>query len=388
MRCNIICADELTDRHIEHWHALRNADARYFSPFFDPDFTRIVQEARGGVHVLFCEDETGPAMIWPFQKSGKRMYPVGEPFSDYHGPIMRIGLTPDLPDVLSKAGLTVAHFTGIHDPSGTFDRFTRNRDGAFIVDTSEGIDAYNAWQTANHSRHAKKMRRVTRKIEREIGRLTFTWDDQDEAAFEQLISWKRAQYVQTGRHDVLGPDWSQKMMRLLLARRQETGARAILHTLRHEGRLIAAELNAIGIHTLHGWIPAYDDEFSSYSPGYLIQEEIIRQAAGYGLTKYDLGVSAGHYKKYYANYQIPVWEGTVWSSEAQRGLDRTNSLIWSKLENCPNAKLASTALKMRRRYRVIRSVETGLPGRVKGMLAAAGQLSLREPEEPAASQDD
>jgi len=54
-------------------------------------------------------------------------------------------------------------------------------------------------------------------VGRELGELTLSAPDQDRAAFDQLIAWKREQLQRTGAHDFLAPAWTRQLMDTLWA---------------------------------------------------------------------------------------------------------------------------------------------------------------------------
>tara|TARA_Y100000052_G_scaffold26647_1_gene31960 strand:+ start:14977 stop:16023 length:1047 start_codon:yes stop_codon:yes gene_type:complete len=330
----------------------------------------MVSEVRPDIWVIVAGEDEQPNLFWPVQVNGKSADPAGAPFSDYHGPIMSEGAELDLREVVRQAGLSNVRMTGVYDPHCRLHQFATEFDGAFIADISNGAENVFEFQQREFPKHAKKMRRLARKVEREVGELTFEFDAQSEADFHQLMTWKRAQYRNTGRHDVLGPDWSRELL-YRLWKHDDPTCKGFLHTLKFENRLVAAEFNLSCRSTIHGWIPAYDPEYSSYAPGLLIQQEIMREASARGFNHYDLGVSAGHYKKYYSSYQLPVIRATIRSSAPVSRLGLAGQLVWKGLETSGIPKVSGLAGQVRRRYEVIRSAEISLSGRIKGVIDAA-----------------
>ena len=382
MNCEILRFDQLSPVVLQRWEMFRQMAGNYKSPFFSPEFTRHVSEVRDDVRVLVYGDGDDVDLIWPMQISGRSADPVGAPFCDYHGPVMRPEWSGDLKKIISKAGLNTVRLTCVYDPSFRLHEYATDFDGAYVTDLSNGAQAVFDFQQEHFPRHAKKMRRLARKVEREIGELTFRFDDRDQDVWEELIAWKRHQYRQTGRHDVLSPCWVRELLKNLWASEAPI-CRGFFHTLRHGDQFIAGEFNLACRSTLHGWICAYHDDYSSYTPGFLLQNEILKEAADRGFQHYDLGTSAGHYKKYYASYQLPVVGATVRSNSLASKFGAAGEVAWSKVEAAGIPKLSSLAGQVRRRYRVIRSAETSLSGRLKGVVAAA-QYAVKPPA-PASS---
>lgn len=373
MFCELVRFDDLTEKNLSDWSELIKAIGWYKSPFLKPGFTEVVSTVRDDVWVMLHGRGNDLEFIWPLQKTGRVVEPVGAPFSDYNGPIMHPEWRGDIGQLLTVCGLTCARITAVYDMQIRFHRYASEYDGTYICDLSEGAEHYFERQRLNYPRHAKKMRRLARKVEREVGPIVFNFDDRDPDIWQQLFDWKQKQYAESGRHNVLGPTWVKQMM-LRLWEREDESCRGYLHTLKLEGQLIAAEYNLTCRQTIHGWIPAYDDRFSSYSPGCLLQDEIIREAPGRGFRNYDLGVSAGHYKKYYANYQLPVVRGSIRSGSALSRLNRTSEKMWRNIEYAHIPGLSNVVGQVRRRYDIIRSVETTFAGRARGVVGAAGLM--------------
>ena len=380
---------DLTSGQIDRWKELISTQAGYDSPFFHPKFTEVVSSVRSDIFVILHGSGDQIQMFWPIQKSGKSADPAGAPFADYHGPIMSADWRGRPSDILEQIGLRSFKFTSLFDPRHRFADYALERDGTFVCDLSVGADEFFETQRTLFPRHTKKMRRLARKVEREVGEMEFRFDDKDQDAFNQILSWKSRQYKETGRHDVLAPEWVRSMFQILWSS-DETGCRGCFHTLKHGDKLVAGEFNLLSNKTIHGWIPAFDHEFWSYSPGYLLQDEIIKHATAVGFLDYDLGVSSEHYKKYYANFQIPVIAGSIRSHNMRSGLDSLGETAWHGLETAGIPTVSALAGKIRRRYAMIRTVETTTGDRLRGIANAASLLlhAKSEPKENLANSAD
>ncbi|MAP95571.1 MAG: hypothetical protein CMK07_11530 [Ponticaulis sp.] len=373
MQCKLVRFSELTAAELCRWEQLRLENGGYESPFYAVAFTRVVSELRKDVRVLVAGIGDKPELFWPLQINGRNAEPVGAPFCDYNGPIMSAAWCGDMEELVSQAGLSCVRMSSAYDPESRFEDYASERDGAYVADLSQGADVIFERQQKEFPKHAKKMRRLGRKVEREIGDLTFRFDDRNIAMFDQLIEWKRAQYVMTGRHDVLSPDWSRQMLWKLWDSEDPT-CRGYLHTLRIGDELIAAEFNLTCSATIHGWIPAYDPKYSSYAPGFLIQNHILPEASERGYVHYDFGTSAGYYKKFFTNLQIPVVRATVRSKSPVSRLAAFGEKSWRGLEDAHIPKLSHLAGQVRRRYEVIRTCEPTFSGRLRGVGSAARQM--------------
>ena len=86
-----------SEMNADFWRAftdMRNASAVYDDPFFDPEFARLVGELREDtfIAVVFDNPDADPLAFWPLHvRPGGWARPIGGPFSDWHGPIVRGG---------------------------------------------------------------------------------------------------------------------------------------------------------------------------------------------------------------------------------------------------------------------------------------------------------
>ena len=284
------------------WHGAGHQQ----DPFFAPEFARIIARARGDVRVLMASEAGEPVAFWAIHKcAGGWARPIGGPFSDWHGPVQKsdIALTPAL--FLKETGFGGMTVHGLQPltPGPAEAGLTRVASNMSVL--TQGVEAFFAEQQRKFPKHFKKMRRVNRNAARDFSDVTYTLDDDDEAAFEWLIQVKRAQYVRTGKHDVLGSDWSARMLDGL----RQTDSKnfgVMLSTLRFDGRIAAAELNIYSGRILHSWLTGFDMELGYYSPGYMLQHGVLERMGARGFDQYDTGCGLDYYKKFYTNQAQPI----------------------------------------------------------------------------------
>jgi CelD/BcsL family acetyltransferase involved in cellulose biosynthesis len=84
-----------------------------------------------------------------------------------------------------------------------------------------------------------------------------------------------------------------------------------LATLRFGGRLVAAHLGLRSGSTLHYWLPAYDPEFATFSPGTLLLAAMIREAEAQHVERIDLGKGEHDYKLRFANTSVRLGAGSI-----------------------------------------------------------------------------
>lgn len=347
--------------------ALRNAQTLYDSPFFDLEFAAIVAKHRSDAWVIVAIDQAGLLGFWPMHiRPDKWARPIGGPFSDWHGPVMRDGETSLSPqDFLKQAGLKGMTANGL-SPNGLTACAGGEVFACGIAQTAEGAESYRAKMRDLHPKHFKNLRRAERLIERDFGGFDIEIDDVSSDSFEWLMTTKRQQYLRTGKHDVLGPKWVQGMMADLLRARQSR-LRARVSTLRLGDRLAAAEFNLLSDKVVHGWITAFDQEFAIYSPGHLLMLSVICDMEHTGHTICDIGADNHAYKRYYESYQIPV-ERTIIRTGI--GGMRPLAACWCMAERTAPDRMGGTLASMRRRADQIFGSELETTGRIAGFVRA------------------
>lgn len=356
----------------EQWQiyaALRDARSIYDDPFFDPDFARLVGEVRSDTRIGFASDNDGVFAVWPLHiRPGNWARPIGSPFSDWNGPILSQDTELSPQEILAGfdiSGMTTQGFMPV-DFNATPDL---ERVGASLTDLSAGWDAFISDQQKRWPKHFKKMRRVTRNVARDFTERTFTWDDQSDANFDRLIDLKQRQFLRTGYHDVLKAPWTRALFDRLRSF-EGPRLRTRLSTLSYDGQFAAGEFNLQSDTVLHGWITAFEQRFGNYSPGHMLLQEILAAMCEAELRLYDAGPGLDHYKRHYANMQVPVDAGVLSGNIERLTPARVAGRAWRFGEQVMPGKAATIMARARRRMDQIASVETSLAGRASGILHA------------------
>ncbi|GJL97446.1 MAG: polysaccharide biosynthesis protein CelD [Hyphobacterium sp.] len=349
-----IPANELTREDRARWIAALDR-APFTSPLLHPDFALLVARSRPDVRILITEDSSQRKAFLPIHKRPFGLArPIGSVFSDYHAMIAEPGCAVRTEDLLSGAGLRgYRHFSMVTDAANAANGF---HIGIF-ADSALG-DTASLLQDRKPSR-AKQLRRLERKLERDVGDVRLSFNDPDDDAFKQLLSWKSAQFAATGRHDVLNVPWARQMLDHL--RYSEVGdLENRLVTLRAGQQLVSAEFGPSWNGIFHPWIAAYDADYATYSPGHLLVQRLLASLNDAGLQRYDLGPADAAYKSEFANGEVALSEGfihaegTRWQPRLTRGQGVIN--------------------KLTRRWEQILLSETGLSGRLTGVAHAAHSL--------------
>ena len=255
-------------------------------------------------------------------------------------------------EALSAAGLRAYRFSSLVDPHGVFADVTQAASPSHLLTTPEG-GGEAAWERlrAASPKRFKNLRRLEHKLEREFGVLEFG-HDRSRAALDTLMGWKRDQFARTGAHDVLHPAWSRALMDDVAALR-DGPAEGRLYTLRAAGRLVAGHFGLQARGVFHPWIAAFDPALSPYSPGMLFMSAAVREAARFGVARYELSTGSDEYKTVFADASEPAAAGVA-------GLDPL-----------PAPALRGRLLdRVRSRLDFIAETEISLSGRMHGVARA------------------
>lgn len=357
---------ELTPAEVDAWRILRAGDAACDNPFLAPEFALAVGALRADARVMIVTTPGGVELILPVQLSRSGLArPLGAPMCDVNGPIATRDGAEMLARALAKAGIGAYAFTGWAEPHMSRGVKLRTREGSAVADLRGGFAAWLETQRDLNPKHFKKMRRLARQGEKDFGPETVTFGPASPDDLATLIQWKRDQFLSTRRHDVLGAVWTRALLQICAAHtgREFSG---VMATLRYGGKLAAAEFGLRSGGTLHGWIAGYDPAFASCSPGLVLEERLLEQAAAAGVRKAVLGTGETHYKKYYASFYTPVDDGVVMA----RGARALAAGLLHAVERGPLGPASKLAGRTRRRMDVILAVETRMADQVRGITRA------------------
>jgi CelD/BcsL family acetyltransferase involved in cellulose biosynthesis len=302
---------DLTPADWSLWQDIQERSGVYESPYFRPEFARAVAAVRDDVEVARIQQDGQTTGFFPFQRGSLNLgKPLGGKLSDYHGPLVRQGAELDPLALLSACRLACWDFDHLVTASEAFAPLVTRRDHSPQLDLSEGFEAYARRRREAGSETIARHGQKTRKLAREIGPLEFSFDSDDEAAFELLRSWKSAQLLRTGFADYFAFPWTLALVARLREHRGEEFS-APLSVLRAGGQVAAVCLSLRSRSVLHAWFTAYRPELERYSPGVALFVHLAQQAPEQGIRKIDLGKGAERYKASLASGGVEVGEGSL-----------------------------------------------------------------------------
>lgn len=369
MKYQLYRPQEMSAEQWQIYAALRNARSIYDDPFFDPDFARLVGEVRQDTWIGFASDKKGVFAVWALHvRPGNWARPIGAPFSDWNGPILAEDTELSVQEILT--GFDISGMTTQGFKPATFAATDGlERAGANLTDLSEGWNAYIKNQQLTWPKHFKKMRRLYRNVERDFPDWQFHWDDQRSTRFERVLELKQQQFARTGLHNVLHAPWTRALLDRLKSF-EGPRFRSRLLTLDFDDQLAAGEFNLQSDTVMHGWITAFDQTFSKYSPGNVLVNEMLQEMPENGLALYDAGPGLDHYKRHYTNLQAPIDMGVIAGLDVPLQAVRLAGRAWQFGETVMPASASSIMARARRRMDQIASVDTTLAGRASGLLNA------------------
>jgi CelD/BcsL family acetyltransferase involved in cellulose biosynthesis len=309
MKFSVIAASELGETEQAAWRSLLSRNSRLISPFFCPEFTLAVAEARRDVRVCVIEEGRQTLGFFPFQRDALgRGRPVGGKLSDYHGVIAEQHATFDLDELLRSCKLAFWEFDHLVEGQRPFTRHVRARSMSPVLDISTGFDEYRATRRRAGSSRIAQLERKANKLAREVGPLRFEPHSLDRTVLEEVFKRKSEQCRRTGVVDFFALAWTRALIDRVLSF-QNPHFSGMLSALYAGDQLVAAHAGMRSERVWHWWFPVYVPAFAKYSPGGLLLLKLAEQAAARRLAHVDLGKGDDSYKAAFHNHAIVLAEG-------------------------------------------------------------------------------
>ncbi|MDJ0734031.1 MAG: GNAT family N-acetyltransferase [Nostocaceae cyanobacterium] len=140
-------------------------------------------------------------------------------------------------------------------------------------------------------------RRRQRKMEKEVGPLTFVFDDRRADVLAACMGWKSEQYRMSGYIDAFAYEEHVRFFQELVNRDL-----LLVSSLSAGDKLIAVHLGVLLEGRLYWWIPAYDSNYKVYSPGRLLLELLLNESFQLNHKEFDFMIGDEPYKWYYATH--------------------------------------------------------------------------------------
>ncbi len=353
---------ELSPSEIEAWTSIRDGNPALYSPYFHPDYTRLVGKLRNDARVVIGYQGEDAVCFFPYQGSGF-IRPLGAPMTDYHGFIEATDADIDHMEFLSKANIGALHYTSLVGEHKDMIGFHQDDYPLCLIDLTEGVEAWRTSRSSSYRRSLKSNRRRIRRTEEDYER-RFEYKSKNVEAYDQLMAWKRERFVETGLYDVLSSDWTSALLRELWER--DEGLRCEMHVLYFGDEMAAMDMGLTDGETFHSWMVAYNPEFHPLSPGTQLLEDMIDKAPELGYRLIDLGAGIDSYKSAYAVEGPVARAGYVPVAGAAAAISK----LYGAAEKFGEKSLKDIPGKLRRRYTQIADCDDTVSGRARAMFAA------------------
>lgn len=312
MQTRVIRPQELSEGEVALWRSWQRADERLASPFLAPEFVIAFGRHFDGARVAVVNDGLDTVAIFPFEllKRGVARS-LGFDLSDVQAVLCASDTSIDFAQLLEDCSIAVWEFD--HLASHQIDLIGAAgalREPAPAIDLTHGYDAWLAERRAASSSRMKKAVQKRRKLEREVGDLSFVFDSQSPVDLAQLMAWKADQYVRTGRSDRFSDPRFRAFVEDLVSIRTDD-FQMQLSRLDAGDKVAGLYLSLRANNRLAGWFPTYNPELSAWSPGMACMLELVQAAAAEGLTCLELGEGAADYKESFKSFDFEVAEGRV-----------------------------------------------------------------------------
>lgn len=307
MKIHVVRPGELGSSEIAAWRAMQDAQPHLANPFLSPEFTIAMGQVSPAARVAVLEDGSGFAGFLPYELTGRGVASaIGAWVSLGQGMVHRPGVEITGEQLLRGARLDVWEFGTLVPQQPWFKPYETLTQESVIVDVSKGFRSY---LDGLSKQFVNNTFRKERKLGREAGEVSFDFDVRDEASFRLLLEWKSGQYRAMGRPDRFAKRWVRELAERLHAIDTPSFG-APLSIVYVDGKPVAGHFGPRSATVLVDWFPAYDPEYSRYSPGLIMHLRLAEAAAARGIQTFDLSVGTGsQYKNSLRSYGTPVGEG-------------------------------------------------------------------------------
>lgn len=358
MQIVVLRPEQLTTAQVERWAALQAAQPGWHSPFLSPWWARSVARAQGSkanVKVAVLKDGAEEVGFMAARVGAMTAMPVGAPMCDYQGLVTAPGVRLDPVKLVEAFGVGRLDFSQMLGCQADFRCGFKGTQPSFAIDMPDGYEPYAAMRKAAGVGILKDCDKKRRKLEREAGEPVFTAFSRSKADFDQLMAWKSQQWKATGQTDVLGAGWTSRLVRdLFQSRDPEYGG--ILFTLHVGEKLVAAQFNLRAHGAINSWLIGHDPEFTRWSPGMILFQDILRWMNNTPYSRLDLGAGDYRFKREFSNLITPVSHGFIGAASPAALVRHAAYALRGAAEALPLGPVSELPGKAMRRLDLIRGL--------------------------------
>ena len=351
MKHQIFAYKEISDELRELWKGFCREQSLYNSPFYWPQFTAAVAEAREDVRVAILERKGEIIGFLPFHLTNSGTgKPIGGELNDYQGPILapRAQISPA--ELLQAAGISSYDYNHLPSEFSALAVDAHSHSISPQMDLSEGYEAFVGRKDSRWTKAKREIRRRTRKTENDIGPIRFEYHTADSDTFERHTAMKNALYARAGTRFRIQDDWIGRVLELLRHTHDDEFS-GVMTTLHAGERLLASHFGLRTRNTWHWWFPAYDLEAYKLGPGINLVDQCAMAAPGKGVSLIDFGRGDGAFKLLFADTHVDLCEGAIVQPGSLASVVRSgaHSLV-SMAEKLPLGRYASYPRRAAQKY--------------------------------------
>ena len=333
-------ASDLTEAHWRQWGEYQKDNPELDSPYFRPEFARIVASLRPDAFVAVLGSPGDPRGFFPFQR---RRFgfgsPLGSRLSDFHGVIAPQGSTFAAPELMRACRLSSWDFHALPATQTTFAPYAGQTLESHYIDTRGGLQGYEEKLRQLSSSQAQRLRSWRRKAEKEFKKVEFVPHVTDLRVLDTLLEWKSRQYRETGTVDNWSFGWMRDLVHRIHAQQGDEFA-GRLSALYFDGELAAVHMGMRSRDAWHWWFPRFDDRFEDFRPGLLLLSKLVEHAPQVGVKRIDLGYGDEVYKLRFRTGALPMAEGRVEMASVPIAVRRWREDLESWVRRSPLLSLA------------------------------------------------
>lgn len=357
MRICVMRPGELGPGEIASWRSMQCSTPSFANPFLSPDFAIVVEQFRPSTRVAVLSDGQSTVGFFPFEQHrfGVGM-PIAAGLTDCQGLVHAPGVQWDARELLQACRLSVWKFDHLVEGQRPFERYRTTSMPSPVIDLAGGFDSYHEQLCARSPQLCRNVERKARKLAREAGELRFVPDSRDESAFRTLIGWKSVQYRRTAQVDIFARPWIAGLTEALFGAHSSYFS-GLLSVLYVDDVPVGAHFGLRCAHTLAHWFPAYDTNFSKYSPGLILHLRMAEFTPSVGVRVIDMGTGVQRYKEELKSRDIFVGEGIVAGRSLLAAAHQARGIggRWTVDTIKQHRPLFETAAWLRKQYRLARS---------------------------------
>jgi CelD/BcsL family acetyltransferase involved in cellulose biosynthesis len=332
LKISVVRPGELGPGEIAVWLSMQRQTPALANPFLCPDFTLAVGSLRSCARVAVLHDGPQLAGFFPFERRGLSVgVPIGHGLNQRQGLIHAPGAEWDPKALLRACRLSAWQFDNLVADQPPLGRFATEVVPVAAVDLARGFAHYEEELQQKSGKFYREIKRKTRRLEEEVGKVHFVADSSDKTALDSLVNWKSEQLRQKGSLDIFTRPWITGLLDQLFSVKADHFSMPL--SVLYAGETpISSTVNLRSGDLLVGWHTAYNPQFAHYSPGLMHHIAMFRDAAVAGVRRIDMGTGTETFKRTLKTHDEFVGAGTAAASPTLGAAHRARAAatLWAR----------------------------------------------------------